>query len=241
MKQTILALDNEPLILDLVQEILVDNGFNVLTAETVADFWALADTHSIDLFILDLMLQDGNGLDIAKTIRQKSDVGIIILTAKKGATDRVVGLEIGADDYVTKPFNPRELSARVASVLRRTKGRINSGDGQGDEDKAEIAEFAGWTLDLAARHFWAPDGNDVHLTTTEFELLSAFVDSPNRVHSRDYLMDRVHGNNWAGYDRGIDGVVSRLRKKFKSEDGGPEIIKTVRGAGYMFTPKVSVK
>ena len=245
MKQTILVLEDEPLILDEVRETLADDGFNVLTAETVGDFWALAENHRIDLFVLDLMLPDGNGLEIAKTLRQKSDVGIIILTGKKGETDRVVGLEIGADDYVTKPFSPRELSARVASVLRRTKGSVypgdGPGDGQGDADKAEVVEFAGWTLDLAARHLLAPDGGDVHLTTAEFELLSAFVEGPNRVHSRDYLMDRVHGRDWAGYDRGIDGVVSRLRKKLRSGDGGPDIIKTVRGAGYMFTPKVSSK
>ncbi len=241
MKQTILILEDDPLILDEVRETLVDDGLNVLAAETAADFWALAENHRIDLFVLDLMLPDGNGLEIAKALRQKSDVGIIILTGKKGETDRVVGLEIGADDYVTKPFSPRELSARVASVLRRTKGGFYPGDGKGDADKAEIVEFAGWTLDLAARHLLAPGGGDVHLTTAEFELLSAFIEGPNRVHSRDYLMDRVHGQDWAGYDRGIDGVVSRLRKKLRSGDGGPDIIKTVRGAGYMFTPKVSVK
>ncbi|MCH9051015.1 MAG: response regulator transcription factor [Proteobacteria bacterium] len=241
MKQTILVLEDEPLILDEVRETLVDDGFNVLTAETAADFWALAENHRIDLFVLDLMLPDGNGLEIAKTLRQKSDVGIIILTGKKGETDRVVGLEIGADDYVTKPFSPRELSARVASVLRRTKGSFYPGNGQGDAGKAEVVEFAGWTLDLAARHLLAPGGGDVHLTTAEFELLSAFIEGPNRVHSRDYLMDRVHGRDWAGYDRGIDGVVSRLRKKLRSGIGEPDIIKTVRGAGYMFTPKVSSK
>ena len=241
MKQTILVLEDEPLILDEVRETLVDDGFNVLSAGTAAEFWVLAETHRIDLFVLDLMLPDGNGLEIAKTIRQKSDVGLIILTGKKGETDRVVGLEIGADDYVTKPFSPRELSARVSSVLRRTKGSFYPGDGVGDPGKAEVVVFADWTLDLAARHLLAPDGNDVHLTTAEFELLSAFIEGPNRVHSRDYLMDRVHGRDWAGYDRGIDGVVSRLRKKLKSGNGGPDIIKTIRGAGYMFTPKIGVK
>ena len=241
MKQTILVLENEPLMLDLVRKIFGDDGFNLLTAETVDDFWALAEVQRINLFILDLMLPDGNGLEIAKTIRQKSDVGIIILTGKRGETDRIVGLEIGADDYVTKPFSPRELLARVTSVLRRTKGSSYPGDGRGNADKAEVVEFAGWTLDLAARHLRAPDGNDVHLTTAEFELLSAFIEGPNRIHSRDYLMDRVHGKDWAGYDRGIDGVVSRLRKKLKFEDGGLDIIKTVRRAGYMFTPKVRVK
>ena len=240
MKQTILALENESLLLDLIRQTLVDNGFNVLTAETADDFWALVENHRIDLFVLDLMLTDGSGLDIAKTIRQKSDVGIIIVSGKKGETDRIVGLEIGADDYVTKPFSFRELSARVTSVLRRTKGCFYPGDGQKDADKTGVVEFVDWTLDLEARRLLAPDGNDVHLTTIEFELLRVFIEGPNRVHSRDYLMDRVHGKDWAGYGRGIDGVVSRLRKKFKSEDGGPDIIKTVRGAGYMFTPKVSV-
>ncbi|MBL4665212.1 MAG: response regulator transcription factor [Nitrospinaceae bacterium] len=240
MKQTILILEDEPLILDEVRETLIDDGFEVLASGTADEMWAMADNQRIDLFVLDLMLPDGNGLQIAKTIRQKSDVGIIILTGKKGETDRVVGLEIGADDYVTKPFSPRELSARVASVLRRTKGSFYPGDRQGDPNKAEIVAFAGWILDLGARHLLAPGGDGVHLTTAEFELLSTFIEGPNRVLSRDYLMDRVHGRDWAGYDRGIDGVVSRLRKKLKPGDGEPDIIKTVRGAGYMFTPKVGV-
>jgi DNA-binding response OmpR family regulator len=241
MKQTILVLEDEPLILDEVRETLIDDGFIVLTAGTAAALWKQSEKHRIDLFLLDLMLPDGNGLEIAKTLRQKSDVGIIILPGKKGETDRVVGLEIGADDYVTKPFSSRELSARVASVLRRTKGSVYPGRVQEGAGNAEIVAFAGWILDLAARHLIDPDGGDVHLTTAEFELLNAFIEGPNRVHSRDYLMDRVHGRDWAGYDRGIDGVVSRLRKKFKPKHGGPDIIKTVRGAGYIFTPKVSLK
>lgn len=234
MKETILVLEDDPLTLEEVSETLLGDGFNVLTAKTATDFWALAENHRIDFFILDLMLPDESGLVIAKTIRRTSDVGIIILTGKKGLTDRVVGIEIGADDYVTKPYSPRELSARVASVLRRTKGNVYPGPRKGAT--SDVVEFAGWTLDLMARNLSAPDGHQVVLTTAEFELLRVFVKEPNRVHSRNYLLDRIHGREWAAYDRTIDALLSRLRKKIKTPPGVPNLFKTVRGVGYMLTP-----
>lgn len=238
MKPNILVLDDDPDILDEVCETLSEDGFETLRAGTAAELWSLVEKNEIDLFILDLMLPDGNGLALAKDIRQKSDVGIIIVTGKSGETDRVVGLEIGADDYVTKPFSPRELLARVRSVLRRTKGSFYPGDGQNAGGDRKSVEFCGWQLDLASHHLSSADGEEVPLTTAEFELLRVFIESPNRVHSRDYLLDSVHGREWAGYDRGIDGLVSRLRKKMKPEPGTPEFIKTIRGAGYMFMPRI---
>ncbi len=238
MKPNILVLDDDPDILDEVCETLSEEGFEALRAASAAELWGLAEKNRIDLFILDLMLPDGNGLNLAKDIRQESDVGIIIVTGKSGETDRVVGLEIGADDYVTKPFSPRELLARVRSVLRRTKGCSYPGDGQKAGEDRKVAQFGGWRLDLASRHLSPPGGGEVPLTTAEFDLLKIFVESPNRVHSRDFLLDSVHGREWAGYDRGIDGLVSRLRKKIRPGPGTPEFIKTVRGAGYMFTPKI---
>ncbi len=240
MKSVVLVLDDDPDILDEVCETLSDDGLDTLRAESGAALWALTEKHKIDLFILDLVLPGENGLNIAKDIRRQSDVGIIIVTEKSDETDRVVGLEIGADDYITKPFSPRELLARVRTVLRRTKGCTYPDSGRASGDEREIAEFCGWKLDLSARHLSDPEGVEVPLTTAEFELLRVFVDSPNRVHSRDYLLDRVHGRDWAGYDRGIDGLVSRLRKKITPEPGTPEFIKTVRGAGYLFAPKVQV-
>lgn len=238
MKPSILVLDDDPDILDEVCEALSEEGFDTLRAASNAELKTLTEKNSVDLFILDLTLPDGSGLDLAKEIRQESDVGIIIITGKSSETDRVVGLEIGADDYVTKPFSPRELLARVRSVLRRTKGSSYPGEPKKAAEDRKIVEFSGWRLDLASYHLSSANGEEVPLTTAEFELLRIFVESPNRVHSRDYLLDSIHGREWAGYDRGIDGLVSRLRKKIMPEHGSPEFIKTVRGAGYMFTPKI---
>lgn len=236
VEQTILVLEDDPETLDEICETLSEEAFRVLPACSGAELWALTKNHRIDLFVLDLILPDENGLSLAKAIRKDSDVGIIIVTGKTGETDRVVGLEIGADDYVTKPFSPRELLARIRSVLRRTEGHYFPGSRQAAVDKSEVVEFRGWKLDMAAYHLFNPHGEEVALTTAEFELLRVFVESPNRVHTRDHLMDRIHGREWAGYDRGIDGLVSRLRKKIKPEPGAPELIKTIRGVGYMFTP-----
>ena len=238
MQQTILILDDDPDIVGEICDSLSDGGFNTVSAGTAKELWELTEQHKISLFILDLVLPDDAGLNVAKTLRESSDVGIIIVSGKAEETDRVVGLEIGADDYVTKPFSPRELQARVKSVLRRTKGQTYPPDEIATQDVRTIVEFEGWTLDMAARHLKSPDGGNVTLTTAEYELLRIFVEQPNRVHTRDFLLDSVHGREWAGYDRGIDGLVSRLRKKLKPNTDDPEFIVTVRGAGYTFSPKV---
>jgi len=237
MKPKILVLDDDTDILEEISEALEDEGFDVLTANTGAELWAAADKQQIDLFILDLMLKGENGLNIAKELRSKSDVGIVIVSGKAGETDRVLGLELGADDYITKPFSALELLARVRSVLRRTKGSSYPGLLQEPAGMA-IVEFYGWNLDIGACHLVDPKGKPVSLTTAEFELLRSFVDSPNQVLSRDYLLDSIHGREWAGYDRGVDGLVSRLRRKIKPPDGIPPLIKTIRGTGYMFTASV---
>jgi DNA-binding response OmpR family regulator len=238
MKPTILILDDNITILEEIAEALVDEGFHVLMAETGKELWELADNQPVDLFLLDLMLKGESGLNIAKQLRSKSDVGIIIVTGKSGETDRVLGLELGADDYITKPFSPLELLARVRSVLRRTKGSSYPGLVQQPAGQV-IVEFYGWKLDMGACHLVDPEGMPVPLTTAEFELLRSFVDSPNQVLSRDYLLDSIHGREWAGYDRGIDGLVSRLRRKIKPPADSPPLIKTMRGTGYMFTANIS--
>ncbi|MFT5438156.1 MAG: two-component system OmpR family response regulator [Alphaproteobacteria bacterium] len=237
MKPTILVLDDDPDFLEEIVETLVDEGFDVLTANTGVELWVAAAKQPIDLFILDLMLKGESGLNIAKELRSKSEVGIVIVSGKSGETDRVLGLEMGADDYITKPFSQLELLARVRSVLRRTKG--SSYPGLIHEPAGQtIVEFYGWKLDIGACHLVDPKGEPVSLTTAEFELLRSFVDSPNQVLSRDYLLDSIHGREWAGYDRGVDGLVSRLRRKIKPPDGSPPLIKTMRGTGYMFTASV---
>lgn len=240
MKAKVMVLDDEPLILELLQTSLSQDGFNVLCAASEDDFWKIVKLHEINLFLLDLNLPDGNGLNIAKKIRETSDVGIIILSGRTDEIDRIVSLELGADDYVTKPYSPRELSARISSVLRRTSSsifRIN------DDDKKPVGgsnsvRFDGWELQPESRRVIAPNGEEIELTTTEFDFLKAFVLRPNQVLSRQQLMDATKGQDWVCYDRAVDGLVSRLRRKvFPSDDSTQShYIKTVRGIGYMFSP-----
>jgi DNA-binding response OmpR family regulator len=233
----ILILEDDRDTLEEVSETLSDGGFLTLPAENIQAYEKLNRQHIIDLFLIDLNLPDGNGLTIAREIRKESEVGIIIVSGKTSEIDRVVGLEMGADDYISKPFSPRELLARVQSVLRRTHGStfprtiVDPGEG--------TAEFLDWKLDLGSRHLVAKDGSGLELTTAEFDLLKAFVESPNRVLSRDFLLNQLHGFDWAGYDRGVDGLVSRLRKKLKQSVEIVPLIKTVRGVGYMFTASVT--
>jgi DNA-binding response OmpR family regulator len=232
---TILILEDDRGALEEITEALSDEGFLTLSAQNVQAFEVIKQNKVIDLFLIDLNLPDGNGLTIARDIRRESDAGVIIVSGRTSEIDRVVGLEVGADDYITKPFSPRELLARVHSVLRRTRGSTfpraltDSGD--------SIVEFLDWTLDLGSRHL-ANDGKGIELTTAEFDLLRVFVESSNRVLSRDFLLDQLHGLDWVGYDRGVDGLVSRLRKKFKQPVEKVPLIKTVRGIGYMFTASI---
>lgn len=222
-----------------ISESLNDEGYFTLCAKNAEELWQLTHSNTIKLFLLDLKLPDANGLDLARKIRKESNVGIIIVSGKTSELDRVVGLEVGADDYISKPFSPAELLARIRSVLRRTEDNFYP-DKKLRAAGEEVIEFAGWQLDLGAHHLLTPDKISVELTAAEFELLKTFVETPNRVLSRDFLLDRVHGDNWAGYDRGIDGLVSRLRRKIKMPSGTAAIIKTVRGSGYMFTPCINV-
>ena len=235
-RPTVLILEDNRATLEEVEETLIDGGFVTLSAGNIHEFKALSKHHIIDFFLIDFNLPDGNGLTLAKEIRAESDVGIIIVSGKTSEIDRVVGLELGADDYITKPFSPRELLARVQSVLRRTHG--STWPRRAKDSGVGIAEFLDWTLDLGSRHLRLQDGTGVELTTAEFDLLKAFVESPNRVLSRDFLLDQLHGLDWAGYDRGIDGLVSRLRRKIQQPLQPEPLIKTVRGVGYMFTASV---
>jgi two-component system OmpR family response regulator len=235
-RPTVLILEDDRATLEEVRETLIDGGFVTLSAGNIRECEDLSGLHIIDLFLIDLNLPDGNGLTLAKEIRAESDVGIIIVTGKTSEIDRVVGLELGADDYITKPFSPRELLARVQSVLRRTHG--STWPRRAKDSGVGIAEFLDWTLDLGSRHLRLQDGTGIELTTAEFDLLKAFVESPNRVLSRDFLLDQLHGLDWSGYDRGIDGLVSRLRRKIQQPLQPEPLIKTVRGVGYMFTASV---
>jgi DNA-binding response OmpR family regulator len=228
----ILVVDDQQEICDLVREYLTDEGFRVSTANDGAGMRETLTRDSIYLVILDLLLRGEDGLQLARELRSQSDIGIIILTGRGETVDRIIGLEMGADDYLSKPFHLRELLARVRSVLRRAAARA------GDRAAAprQRMRFSGWTLDLASRELMSPSGEDVRLTTGEFELLAAFVNHANQVLSRDRLLDLSRHREAGPFDRTIDVQVGRLRRKLEDDPKNPSMIKTVRGGGYIFTP-----
>jgi two-component system, OmpR family, response regulator len=193
----------------------------------------------VDLVILDLMLPGEDGLTLARALREESTVGIIILTGRGETVDRIIGLEMGADDYLPKPFHLRELLARVKSVLRRASTRAQNEKAAGASARAR-ARFAGWHLDLSTRELVSPTGGEVRLTTGEFDLLAAFVNNANQVLSRDRLLDLARNREAGPFDRTIDVQVGRLRRKLEPDPQKPTMIKTVRGTGYIFTPQVEV-
>jgi len=186
----------------------------------------------VDLVILDLVMPGEDGLTLTRSLRENSNVAIIILTGKDEEVDRIVGLEMGADDYVAKPFSSRELLARVKTVLRRT------GEAPAPAEAASATRFAGWRLDKVGRTLTSPAEDDIPLTTMEFNLLNAFTDNPNKVLDRDKLLDMVQHRNWEPYDRSVEVLVGRLRNKIETNPQKPELIKTVRGAGYVFATNV---
>jgi two-component system, OmpR family, response regulator len=230
----ILVVDDQQEICDLVREYLSDEGFRVSTANDGAAMRETMARDAVDLVILDLVLRGEDGLQLARELRSQSDIGIIMLTGRGETVDRIIGLEMGADDYLSKPFHLRELLARVRSVLRR--GASRGGDKSG-APRSRV-RFAGWTLDLASRELMSPSGEDVRLTTGEFELLAAFVNHANQVLSRDRLLDLSRHREAGPFDRTIDVQVGRLRRKLEDDPKNPTLIKTVRAGGYMFTAPV---
>src|SRR5580658_9491670 len=227
----ILVVDDQQEICDLVREYLTDEGFRVSTANDGAGLREVIAREPTDLVILDLVLRGEDGLQLARELRSQSDIGIIMLTGRGETVDRIIGLEMGADDYLSKPFHLRELLARVRSVLRRGAARA------GGAPRAR-ARFASWSLDLASRELTSPAGEEVRLTTGEFELLAAFVNHANQVLSRDRLLDLSRHREAGPFDRTIDVQVGRLRRKLEDDPKNPAMIKTVRGGGYIFTPPV---
>jgi two-component system OmpR family response regulator len=232
----ILIVDDQPEICDVVHEYLSGEGYRVSIAHDGAGMRRVMSQSPVDLVILDLMLPGEDGLTLARSLREESGVGIIILTGRGETVDRIIGLEMGADDYLPKPFHLRELLARVKSVLRRVTTRT--------ADKAAQprtkARFAGWRLDLSSRELLSPSGEDVRLTTGEFDLLSAFVNNANQVLTRDRLLDLARNREAGPFDRTIDVQVGRLRRKLEEDPQKPTMIKTVRGSGYIFTPPVEL-
>ena len=234
----LLIVDDDREIRDLVSRFFVKHGYKVATASDARSMEAVLATGPVDLVILDLMLPGKSGLELCRDLRARSPVPILMLTAMGDETDRIVGLEMGADDYIAKPFNPRELLARVRAILRRTTTAAVVGTAAGTA--AKRLRFAGWVLDLGRRRLEAPDGLIVDLTTGEYELLMAFAERPQRVLTRNQLLDLARGRDATPFDRSIDVQVSRIRKKIEADPKAPEMIITVRGDGYMFTPEVEV-
>ena len=243
---SLLIVDDDAEICDLLAKFLTNHGFEVETAANGAEmFGALerADTH-FDLVVLDIMMPGEDGLSLCRRLRGTSDIPVIMLTAMGEDVDRIVGLEMGADDYLPKPFNPRELMARVKAVLRRVgpagaDGPRGEPGGVAERPPTPTAYvFDGWRLDTATRSLAAPDGRPVELSAGEYDLLLAFVEHPRRVLNRDQLLDLTRGRAATPFDRSVDIQVSRLRKKVEPDPKSPEMIKTVRGGGYMFTPEV---
>ena len=228
MSAHILIVDDDREIRDLTGRYLRKHGFRVDSAADAKEMDRLLRDGRFDLIVLDLMLPGEDGLSICRRLRAATRIPIVMLTAVAEDTDRIIGLEIGADDYLTKPFNPRELLARIRAVLRRAEGPLSHPDGG-------TLVFAGWRLDPARRELRDPDGVLVELTAGGFDLLAAFVERPRRVLSRDQLLDLTKGRDAQPFDRSIDVQVSRLRRKIEADPKKPEVIKTVRSGGYIFT------
>jgi len=224
--------DDDPAIRDVVSHELRQHGWSVLEAGSEAALNALLREHTPDLILLDIRLPDQDGLTIARRLRGHSAIPIIMLTGMGSDVDRIVGLELGADDYVVKPFNPRELVARIKAVLRRTSGQPAVPPARPPDH--DCRRFGGWLLDLTSRVLTDPAGQPVTLTNAEFLLLEALADAPRRVLSREHLLERTHAYDADVFDRTIDVLVMRLRRKIEANRHAPRMIRTERGAGYVF-------
>ena len=234
IQEHLLIVDDDAEIRQLLGDYLQENGFRVTTAADGKGLRAALAAGQPDLIILDVMLPGEDGISLCRAVRARSEVPIIMLTARGDDTDRIVGLEVGADDYVPKPFNPRELLARVKSVLRRS----NSLPPNLRREEARWFRFAGWSLDAVTRNLTAPDGVVVPLSATEFKLLRTLLDHPGRVLTRDQLIELMLSRDAGPFDRALDVQISRLRHRLGDDAKEPAIIKTVRGQGYVLAAAV---
>ncbi len=218
----------------LIAKYLRTNACNVTTAADGREMARAMTDHRVDLLILDLMLPGEDGLSLCRQVRAESNIPIIMLTARGDDVDRIVGLEMGADDYMPKPFNPREVRARINAVLRRQAAASTASAVAG----ATTLSFEGWRIDLRMRELRNPDGARVAMTGAEFDLLRTFCERPGRVLSRESLLDLTQGRNAGSFERSIDVLVSRIRRKIEPDPHTATLIKTVRSGGYVFTPRV---
>ena len=228
----IVVVDDDADVRETVAEYLRRNGFSVSEADGGDALREVMRSRPIDLALLDINMPGDDGLTLAREIRGSGPAGIIMLTANNDDLDKIVGLEVGADDYVTKPYNPRELLARVKAVLRRARG---SNDGATATLGREV-QMGRCRLNLDTRQLFEPDGEEVPLTAMEYDLLRTFAENPRRVLSRDQLLDLAHSKEMEPFDRSIDTRIARIRRKIEPDPAKPDCLRTVRGAGYVYNP-----
>ena len=237
----ILVVDDDPQICDLLSNYLMQHNFRVSTAKNGNEMWRIMKNHTFNLVVLDIMMPGEDGLTLCRKLREHSDVAIIMLSAVGEEADRIIGLEVGADDYQAKPFSPRELLARIKALIRRSTGEL--GQRRQAQHLANLPNlhFKNWTLDRNKRRLLTTDNITIPLSTAEYSLLLAFMEHPERVLTRDQLLDLTKGRQAIPFDRTIDVQVARLRKKIEIDPKNPTIIMTVRGGGYQFTAKVTTQ
>lgn len=246
---TILIVDDDVEIVGVVRTLFERERATVVAAHTLADMWRRLGEHPIDLILLDIMLPDGDGMDVLRELRKKNNLPIIMLTGRDAMVDRILGLEFGADDYVGKPFEPRELLARCRSVLRRYASTTKESAPPANRPAADIIRTAGadsvffgdYQLCMATRTLTHNVHGEIPLTSTEFELLRCLTRAPNRPLNRDQLMDGAFSRDWSPLDRSIDVMIGRLRKKIEHDPANPRLIKTVRGVGYVLAANTSIE
>ncbi len=235
----ILIVDDDPRVRKVLREAFDGENFDVIEAPDAGSMLRTVGRMEIDVIALDIGLPGEDGLTAARRLRTVSDVPIVMITGKGDTVDKVLGLELGADDYICKPFHIREVIARVRAVVRRRDVAMRTA-ARALAPRETIA-FNGWRVDLTRRELRRDDGEEQELTGAEFELLKLFVTNPNKVLSRDQIMDRLKGRAWSPYDRGIDMQVRRLRQKIEEDPSHPRCIKTIRGAGYLFAAAVETE
>ena len=235
-KGTVLAIDDDENLQIVVGQYLEGDGYKVIPANSANDALGKIDNSDIDIVLLDLVLPDGEGLSLIPQLKAKNKSPIIVVSGKSDTTEKIICLEMGADDYITKPFEMRELSARIKVALRRNPAEVNNVSEKTQKDEREVIVFGdGWRLERNQYQLYDKSGKSADLTTGEFKMLEALVLSPNRAQSREHLFDLTRDGEYDVYDRAIDIQIARIRKKLHDN---PDMIKTVRGVGYMFTGQI---
>jgi two-component system OmpR family response regulator len=231
----VLVVDDDPSIREMLAEYLASHGYAVALAADGEAMREEIERAAPDVILLDLRLPREDGLTLARYLRERYDVGIIMVTGAGEIVDRIVGLEVGADDYVTKPFDPRELLARIKSVMRRTQARPAAGTDAGGTPPDRV-RFGACRLDLGSHQLYDATGSEIPITTMEFDLLRIFAEHPGKALSRDRILNLTKNRDWDPYDRSVDIRIARLRRKVEEDPENPQVIRTVRGVGYMFVP-----